>query len=286
MDINLSVHSKVTFNNDGYLCVLALNPTASEAIYLHGTPALDASGCAVQANSNASQALKNQGNSSATAKSFCAPGGSTGTFSPSPTNCPVKSDPYASLVLPTAGSCTYTDKVVKKVTQTLTAGTYCGGISVSTKGVANLSAGLYIIKDGVLDVDSQSTLDATTGVTFYLTGNSTISIQSGAVVTIKAPTSGTYQGMAIMQDRTTGIGLTNVIKSKGGVNIEGIIYTPMQTLSVEANDTMNATSEYFAMVVDKLEMSGNAVLNVKMNYAAGGYPEPTRLKLSKLYVSQ
>ena len=288
-DINLSVHSKVVFSNDGYLCVLALNPTASDAIYLHGTPDLDASGCAVQANSNATVALKSQGNSSAVAKSFCAAGGKSGSFSPTPTNCPSRSDPLASLVLPTdATTCDHTNKVVKKTTAALTPGTYCGGISVSTKGVANLSAGVYIIKNGNLDVDSQSTLNATTGVTFYLTGNSSISIQSGAVVTMKAPTTGTYQGMAIMQDRTTGIGNTNVIKSKGGVNIEGIIYTPQQKLSVEANDDMNTTSNYFAMIVDTLEMSGNATLTVKMqkdnNFA--GFPEPTALKLNKIYLSQ
>ena len=145
---------------------------------------------------------------------------------------------------------------------------------------------MYIIKDGQLAVDSNSTLSAPVGVVFYLTGNSTyVNVQSGATLTIKAPVASStvtstlpYKGMAIMQDKSTGVGNTNYLYSKGGVNIEGAWYAPKQKLVVWANGDLNPTSSYFPMIVDTLSMNGTATLDVKLDYSAAGYAEPTQLK--------
>jgi Flp pilus assembly protein TadG len=297
-DINLSVHSKVAFSKDSYLCLLAMNATQSEAIYFQGNSEFMAT-CAVQANSNATVAMKTWGSAEAYATSFCARGGWAGSgFEPTPKGgCSYKADPYEAMTLPTAGACANnaTGTQVKNATVNLTAGTYCGGLHVKTPGVANLAPGLYIIKNGTLDVDSQSTLNAPSGVVFYLTGTSTyIDIKSGATVTIKAPTTATaiastipYKGMAIMQDRLTSVGGTNSVYSKGGVNIEGAFYTPKQKMVVWANGEMNSTSSYFPMIVDTLNMNGTSTLYVNLDYDAAGFAEPTQLKqVGKVFVSQ
>ena len=308
-DINLSVHSKVGFSKESYLCLLALNPTATNAIYFQGNSEFMAT-CAVQANSSATVAMRTWGSAEAYATSFCTvfPGGWAGSgFEPNPQGgCSYKSDPYASLTLPAAGTpitaaqiptatsvSASTGVTVKNTTATLKPGTYYKGLHITTHGVANLEPGLYIIKDGKLDVDADSTLNATGGVTFYLTGsNAYIDIKSGAVVKIVAPKTGTasnYKGMAIMQDRRTGYGAgnTNTLYSKGGVNIDGTFYTPYQKLVVWANDTMNGTSKYFPMIVDTLNMNGTATLYVNLDYTGAGFPEPTELKQSgKVFVSQ
>jgi hypothetical protein len=243
--------------------------------------------CAVQANSDATIAMRTWGNAYAEAEDFCSVGGWAGSdFEPMPdSSCTVKLDPYASLVLPTAGACNYNNFEVKNTTKALTPGVYCGGISVRTHGIANLAPGLYIIKNGELEVDSQSTLYAGGGVTFYLTGNSKVDIMSGATVTIEAPNSTTalastqaYKSMAIMQDRNTGIGNENVIYSKGGVNITGAFYTPKQQLTVWANGDMNAASPYFPMIVDNMQMNGTATLHVRLDWVAAGFDEPPQLK--------
>jgi Flp pilus assembly protein TadG len=301
-DINLTVHSKVAFTEAGYICLLALHPTATEAIYFQGNSTFMAT-CAVQANSNAAVAMRTWGTAEAYATRFYSIGGWAGSgFDPAPVKTStVKADPYAALALPTVGGCNYTDKQVKDDTETLSPGVYCGGLKVSTHGVANLQPGLYIIKNGKLDVDSQSTLNAASGVTFYLTGDSSyIDIKSGAVVTITAPNSANatsdsggvlgsapWKGFAVMQDRESGEGNTNTIYSKGGVNITGAFYTPEQRLVVWANDTMNGSSSYFPMIVDTMNMNGTSTLYVNLDYEAPGYPVPEELKIpAKVFVTQ
>jgi Flp pilus assembly protein TadG len=293
----LNVTTKIGYLRDSYLCLLARHPTQREAIYFQGNSEFMAN-CAVQANSSNSVAIRTWGSAYAQADSFCAVGGWSGSgFSPDPLGgCKSRSDPYASLQLPSAsGACNFTNMVVKNTTASLAPGTYCGGLSISTHGVANLEPGIYIIKDGALDVSSNSTLNAPSGVTIYLTGNSAkVDIRSGAVATIVAPnnltaTSATaaYKGMAIIQDRNTGVGATNSISSNGSVNITGAIYTPNQKLVIWANGDMNATSKYFPIIVDTFNMNGNATLYVKLEYNEVNLDDPMVLKTpAKVFVSR
>lgn len=294
-DIDLHIHSKAAFTTKGYKCLLAMDPHRTEAIYFQGNSEFMAT-CSVQANSDAAVAIRTWGSAYAYATSFCAVGGWSGSgFEPTPRRgCSVASDPYASLAMPTVGACNYNNKLIKNETASLSPGVYCGGISLSTHGVANLAPGLYIIKNGKLTVDSQSELQAPSGVVFYLTGNSSIDITSGALVTLNAPTNSTaipsteaYKGMAFMQDRTTGIDNTNVIYSKGGVNIMGAVYTPKQNLLVWANGPMNADSKYFPMIANSFTMNGTSTLYVNLDYEGADLPEPTGLGSSgKVFVSQ
>ncbi|MGQ0484419.1 MAG: TadE/TadG family type IV pilus assembly protein [Hyphomicrobiales bacterium] len=286
--MTVSVHSKAAFSKDSYLCLLSTNMSEPESIYFQGNSVFTASVCTVQANSNHAIAMRTWGNAYAEAEGFCAVGGWSGSaFVPAPeSGCTTKLDPYANLVLPTVGACDFNNKVVKNTTATLNPGVYCGGLSLRTHGVANLQPGLYIIKDGDLSVDSQSTLNAPVGVVFYLTGNLTnVDITSGATVTINAPKTGlgvngaeNYAGFAFMQDRTTGIGNINYISSGGYVNINGAFYAPNANLTVWANGIMNGTSSYFPVIASKFQMNGTATLYVKLDYTAAGYPEPTALK--------
>jgi hypothetical protein len=295
--ISMTVSSKIGYLRDSYICLLARHATQKEAIYFQGNSEFMAN-CAVQANSDNAVAIRTWGNAYAEADSFCAVGGWSGSgFSPDPMGgCKRRADPYATLALPnTAGTCTYNNKVVKNTTANLTPGIYCGGLSISTHGVANLAPGVYIIKDGALDIDSQSTLNAPAGVTIYLTGDTAkVDIKSGAVVTIVAPNNTTattataaYKGLAIMQDRNTGAGNINSIYSNGGVNITGGIYTPNQKLLIWANGDMNASSNYFPIIVDTFNMNGNATLYVKLDYNEVNLDEPVALKVpAKVFVSR
>jgi Flp pilus assembly protein TadG len=286
--MTVTVNSKAAFSKDSYLCLLSTNMSEPESIYFQGNSEFMASVCTVQANSDDANAMRTWGNAYAESDGFCAVGGWAGSgFQPPPENgCTAKIDPYASLAMPTVGACDFNNMLVKNTTATLTPGVYCGGIDVSTHGVANLDPGLYIIKDGDLLVDSQSTLNAPVGVVFYLTGNvSIIDITSGAIVTINAPKTGegvgqaaNYEGFAFMVDRATGIGNEHYISSGGAVNINGAFYAPNANLTIWANGNMNGASSYFPIVTSKFQMNGTATLYVKLDYAAAGYPEPTPLK--------
>ena len=283
-DFDFTVHTKVGFNKDSYICLLSLNPAQQEAIYFQGNSEFMASVCTVQANSNHATAMRTWGSAYAEAEDFCSVGGWAGSgFEPDPsTGCTYRKDPYWKLPMPTVGGCNYNNKVVKNETAALTPGVYCGGLDIQVHGVANLAPGMYIIKDGDLKMHAQATLNGTAGVTIYLTGNSSnIDITSGATVNIKAPGTGStslYKSFAIMQDRTTGIGNVNYISSGGNVNIVGAVYTPRQNLTIWANGDMNTNSPYFPMVVDTLNMSGNATLYVKLDWTLAAFPEPEELK--------
>jgi Flp pilus assembly protein TadG len=304
-DINLTVRSKVGFSKEAYVCLLALEPTAKEAIYFQGNSKFT-SNCSVHANSDNEVAIRTWGNAEATAASFCARGGWAGSgFYPDPTGgCPYVVDPLNSkkkvLPMPTAAEyCTEnkTNRQVKNTTATLSPGTYCGGINVNTHGKAILQKGIYIIKDGTLSVDSGSELDAPDGTVIYLTGNSSyVDVTSGAVVQITAPNKSNsssgdstypYRGWAIVQDRKTGVGNTNTIYSKGGVNIKGGVYTPSQNLVIWANDDMNADSSYFPMIVNTFIENGTATLYAKLDWADENFEEPLVLKqAARVFVSQ
>ena len=294
-DFNVSVHTKAGFSKDSYLCLLSLNPSKQEAVYFQGNSEFMAATCTVQANSNHATAMRTWGTAYAEAEDFCAVGGWTGSgFEPDPTKgCTTKTDPYASMVLPAAGACNYTNKVVKNATAVLTPGVYCGGLDIQAHGIVNLTPGLYILKDGDLKMHSQATLNGPVGVVIYLTGDaSNIAITSGATVTLKGPTATTavasttaYKGFALMQDRTTGE--DNRISSGGAVNITGGFYSSKRNLTVWANGDMNATSPYFPMIVDSLNMSGNATLHVNLDWTLAGFPEPLALKKkSKVLLTQ
>jgi hypothetical protein len=279
-DKQVAAHSKVGFGKDSYLCLLSLNPVDYESVRFYGNSEFMAEVCTVHANSTSMTAMRTQGSAYAQAEDFCAVGGWVGSgFEPDPSGgCTPKKDPYENLALPYVGSCDHTDEVVKKdETASLSPGVYCGGLTIEVHSTANLAPGTYIIKDGKLFIRSHSTVSAN-NVTFYLVGSSSLEIESGAKVDLVAPATGALKSMAIVQNKNSNPGITNIITSGGDVNITGAYYSPSQQLRVWANGDMNTNSPYFPMVVDKFEMSGNATLHVQLDWEAAGYDEPVELK--------
>ena len=309
-DISLSVHAKVGFSQDSYRCLIAMHPTLTEAISFNGNSEFMAS-CAVHANSNATVAIRTWGSAEAYATSFCARGGWAGSgFSPNPKGgCSLVLDPYASMVLPTAGTCitaaaaglpssgsgsklTASGAFVKSEARTLPPGTYCGGIEGKTHATITLQKGVYIFKDGDLVLDAGSKILATSGTIIYLTGTSSnISVASGSTLKVTGPnklnsavgdSTYAYRGWAILQDRSTTPASSNSISSQnsGDVDVIGGYYAPTQRLSITANGDVNANSGYFPMITNTLYMSGNATLYVNLDNTGSNLDEPTALKQS------
>lgn len=158
---------------------------------------------------------------------------SEGTFSGSATITPAPnlgttavSDPFASMSPPTVGSCTYSSAVVVTANTTLSAGTYCGGIITSGTETITLGSGLYIIEGGI--TESGSPTFNGTGVTLYFkTGGITGSGTGGFNLT--APTSGTWQGVAIFEDRSDSSGIT--LSGTTGTQVSGLVYMPKGNLT-------------------------------------------------------
>ena len=164
-------------------CIYVMDPSGSSVTF-SGSPLVQTA-CGIYVNSSSTAAVLMSG--SPTIKTT---GGATtnivgnwlssgtGTITPAPKlGVTAAVDPFASMNPPAVGSCTYSSPVVVSSNQTLSQGTYCGGIITSGTETITLNPGLYIIKNGI--TESGSPTFTGTGVTLYfatggITGSGTV----------------------------------------------------------------------------------------------------------------
>ena len=72
IDINVTATAAVDPGTP--ICMMSLNPTAREALYMNGTADVLADGCSVHVNSSDEEALRQVGSGTGTAESFCVNG--------------------------------------------------------------------------------------------------------------------------------------------------------------------------------------------------------------------
>jgi hypothetical protein len=196
------------------------------------------------------------------------------TITPSPvTGISSFSDPLGSMAMPTYSStCTYTNYTLSG-TGTLNPGTYCGGISITGSGSSpvTFNPGLYVMLGGGFNI--AGSVGATgTGVTFYLTSNSTysykgISINGSGSYSFTAPTSGSYESMLFIEDRTQTASLGDTITGTSGMNISGIVYVPNDALTFTGGSS--ASSTYTIIVCDTLKLTGLTYVNASYSSLSG-----------------
>ncbi len=224
----------------------ALNKTASNAFVVSGGSAVTAD-CGALVRSDSSSGLVVSGSLSsltATTIGVVAAGYSAGTGAITPTpmvNVAPFGDPLASARAPTVGaipsSCTTSPDTsaghgysVSGGAPTISAGTYCGGITVSGGTTLHLNPGTYILYGGGLTVSGGSNLVGN-GVTFYNTGTTSgssaykpIVFSGGSTTSLMAPTSGSLAGILFFQDRSITSTSQNTISGGGGAVFQGALY--------------------------------------------------------------
>ena len=181
--------------------------------------------------------------------------------------------------MPSSSSCNYTNKTYKKGVHVVTPGTFCQGITIEAHANVTFWSGTYVIKNGEFRIAAKSTVYGD-GVTFYLVGNNTkVTIVSGSNVTLKAPTSGTYEGILFAQDPASNPGGVNIIAGGANTTLVGALYFPTQTLNVSSTSTFGTSSPYMPLVAWKLDFSGSAKTMIKLDADAanmgGSYSMPT-----------
>ena len=263
------------------LCLLALNASMANAIYIRGTGDFTAQDCTVHANSTNASALHLQGNADATADAFTVTGGWTqtggaGSFSVTPEGGkPTVADPFEIDVSDPGGSAS-TVTVKKNNGNVSLSATKYANITIQAQGQATFTPGVHYIT-GTLSVGSQSTLNGT-GVTLVLLGNNAkIDMGSGATIKLQAPTSGAYPGFAVIGNRAATTVQTNTVQGGAAGYIRGIWYTPKHKLYVTGNGDFNQSSAYFPIIADNIEIGGNGVFNAGFDWEQYGYPEPVEL---------
>lgn len=286
-EISLFVEATAGVSKGVPICMMALNPTAQKALSIQGTADILANSCAVHVNSNADDnALYQNGNGTATAASFCVKGEHSGSnFTPSPEDgCMVENDPLLSTYKSewstygiSSKTCDYTDHPQINTTDTtnFSPSVFCGGLSIK-KGTVHLSPGIYVFRDGALDVQSQGRLEGT-NVTILLEGNSDTRLvtQAGASINISASTSSPFKGIAVSQHWNSIPSSENLIIGGGTMEINGILYFPSQPLKITGNGDIGTSAAQFAIMADTISIEGNGQLNIKIgqNYQDSGLPD-------------
>ena len=267
--IDHNASATATISSDTGTCIFGLNKTLADTVTTWGSPQIETT-CGVHSNSVSSQGLTSSGAAIAKAGSFCSSGGFSGSFSPTPEkNCAPIVDPYASLPVPSSTGCSVTGYRSSNGVNNISPGIYCGGMKI-TKGTVKLTPGLYVIKDGSLDINSNETVSGD-GVTFYLIGSSDFSLTGQADLQLSAPKTGTYAGMLFVSHPDAGTGKDFKIAGGAETKLVGISYFPKQVLDIGGNGTFGANSKFMALVADVIQIRGNAHLKVNLDPAAEGY---------------
>ncbi|WP_167480951.1 pilus assembly protein TadG-related protein [Mesorhizobium waimense] len=249
----------VALITDGaYACNIALNASASQAVLFSGNTSPKQTGCVTMSNSIASDAIKLQG--SATLQTDCLISVGGVSLSNTPTmvcKAPITqalpaADPFSSLPAPTASNpCKNVNG--NKTSQTLQPGTYCSGMSLN--GDVTLSPGVYVV-EGSLKVNANAVVSGT-GVTIFMSGSNTVSMNGNATVTLSAPTSGTYSGMLFYGDRT-GTAADSTFNGTADSLLTGAIYFPRQQVNYLGNFSgINGCTQ---VVADTIQWSGSTTI--------------------------
>jgi hypothetical protein len=265
------------------ICIYALDPSASGVLHTDGGDNITST-CGLIVNSSNATAITSGGN--IIAPSVGMVGGYSGTITSSNvrTGIAAVGDPLAYLQAPAIGSCnaTYPSGFNKSSgAWTLSAGTYCGGITVSGSASLTLNLGTYVLKGGGLNLAGNAVLTGTGGVTFYNTGTSstykpiTMTNDSGSV-NLAAPTTGPLAGILFFQDRAIISTAVNLIGG-GNAQYQGAFYFP--TTEIQLSQGSAVPAAYTIIVAKRIGVFVNtfAIANDYSSLAKGSPIKSTAL---------
>ena len=254
----------VNLSTPGTGFIYVLDPTAGGALTMSGNASINTLGN-VEVDSSSSSAILASGNAKITAAAVQVVGGvsKSGNASVTKTGTPgATGDPLAGLASPsTLGLTNYgSESLSGNSNATIKPGIY-SQITVSGNASLTMNAGVYIIEGGGFAVSGNASIKGS-GVMIYNTSNSGGSYGSITLSgngSLSAPTTGTYAGLLIFQDRKNPRALT--LSGNVAQGMAGTIYAQKAQLVESGNAQVGSTSNPVSIVVDTLTLSGNAVAN-------------------------
>ena len=280
-------------------CVLALDRNSDIGLTTSGNPALTFTGCALYVNSPLTPGAVSM-NGSATINTAAAyisgslsGSGLTATDGIFTGVNPI-GDPYAGVSVswpspkPDASNnknCNQKNyKATGGKTDTISAsGTtpyvFCGGLSIQGNSTLNLCPGTYIVDQGTLDLNS-GTINAppssgcggtSGGVTIILSNDNggapaDVVINGNFNVNLQAPSSGSYSGIALFQDRLACAGCKNKINGGSTSNITGAVYFPTNAVEY-AGGVAAGGAQCTQLIAYTITFKGNSTFNSSCNSA-------------------
>ncbi len=281
---SITVSSRaVAYEGNGPNCIYVIDPSASGAMSTNGNVNIQST-CGLLVDSSSSSGMTVNGNVTINAPAIGVVGNYTSNGNVSITPTPKigvipASDPLAYLQAPTVGSCAHTSFSLNGNIGSsgspyqLTAGTYCGGISVNGNSWLHFNAGTYILAGGGMNINGNATMTGS-GVTFYNTtgrgGYQGITLNGKSQANFSAPTSGTLAGILFFQDRSIpSSGASSTINGNASSTFDGALYFPPTQVTYNGNSSLNG---YSIVVADKLVVNGNAALGSNYSSLTNGSP--------------
>lgn len=260
------------------VCVISLDPAARDSILLSGTAKLTGAKCAIFANSTNSSAIGSYNSAKLSTKLTCSGGGYGGAsmnYDPVPvTDCPIREDPLVARTPPTVGPCNHTRFSVKDYIGTLQPGVYCSGMAILGNSQIQFAPGVYVIKDGDMEVLGTSRI-AGTNVGFYFVGNGAdLFLYDQVEVEISGRETGLMSGMLIWQEPSGKAMKVFEVASNNVRNLTGTIYIPNGKFLARASAPVGQSSAYTAIVAKKIELLSGANLVLNTNYDQTSVPVP------------
>jgi hypothetical protein len=244
--------------------VIALNPSAGGALTAAGSAKLKASATVQVDSANVSAVnVNNTGNINAPTISITGnwTSSSSGSLTGSVvTSAASSSDPLTTLAAPTTTGLTVQPSLPGYGSYTMSPGIYTSGITFGGGMNITMNPGLYYIEGG-FTVANGVTLTGT-GVTIYIApGSGAFSFQGGGIINLSAPTSGTYAGIVMYQDRSN----TNTISIANGTTttITGTFYAPGAAINFAGGAQLSQFGSQ--IIANTINLSNNASVSVNWN---------------------
>jgi len=253
------------------LCLLVLDPEADKAMNVLSNGHIDAPNCAAWVNSLGSQALVTESNSEIHFSQTCVAGGHEIDYNaiytaPPKANCAPRKDPLAEVPEPDSFGCDFNNTVLNHGTHALNPGIYCGGLKIKPNAVVTLSPGTYVMKDGLFEMSSNTSLSGEK-VTLYLKGDkSRMVLRSNSTLSLSAPSEGPQAGIAIFEDRAAPLLRNHELASNGVKSINGVIYLSRGVLDISSNVEVLAESAFTSVIVRQLHMASNARMGLNTDF--------------------
>ncbi len=267
-EFNLS-RSAVASIGTSPACMIALDPTSSQAMEVNSNAQVNITNCEVHVASTSGSALYTDSNAQINADRICVAGGysenSRADATPDPeTSCTPPSDPFAHLAEPTFVGCTESSSVkVDSADRTFTPiGSnpyiFCEDLEITSNVTVTFDPGTYVLQKKFL-VDSNAAISGD-GVFFFLSGSDAeMQIDSNSTVTLTPQTTGAYAGILFYADDAN----TNNHKfdSNAAAVIDGVFYFPNASLEFNSNSTIGSGSNCTQFVANTIYLDSNTNIN-------------------------
>lgn len=283
----ITATATATIVPSGDYCVISLESTATTGISVGGTAEVDL-GCGMITNSTSMDAAVAFGSSEVDASPIAAVGGieASDNWGDDVQLLPftlAQADPFANVNPPTPSGCQkFSDYdtanenkpggVVDLTSQT---GVVCikenGGTpaSLDIKGDVRLGAATYVLDATSLKMTNTSARLSCNGCTIILTSSTAATSPSsiggvdlsGGEIDLIAPSTGTYKGISIYQDRRAenGSSATNIVNGNSSSSFQGAFYFPNQEFQFAGNTGMS--TQCVQMVARRVTFTGTSAIS-------------------------